>query len=102
MIIISKNIRYVYHDLNTRFHACKTYSNKTFSVKDICRLYHCSKASLMRWMKRFDGSKDSLKDLSKRPHTPHPNAHTSDEIKHIEDLLRRKLISTIRIQTSLA
>ena len=61
MIIISKNIRYVYHDLNTRFHACKTYSNKTFSVKD----------------------------LSKRPHTPHPNAHTSDEIKHIEELLRR-------------
>ena len=56
----------------------------------------------MRWMKRFDGSKDSLKDLSKRPHTPHPNAHTSDEIKHIEDLLRRKFISTIRIQTSLA
>ena len=43
----------------------------------------------MRWMKRFDRSKDSLKDLSKRPHTPHPNAHTSDEIKHIEDLLRR-------------
>ena len=45
MTIISKKIRYVSHDLNTRFHACKTYSNKTFSVKDICRLYHCSKAS---------------------------------------------------------
>ena len=40
--------------------------------------------------KRFYGwlSFYSLKDLSKRPHTPHPNAHTSDEIKHIEDLLR--------------
>ena len=86
MTIISKKIRYVSHDLNTRFHACKIYSNKTFSV-NICRLYHCSKASLMRQLKRFDGSKDSLKDLSKRPHTPHPNAHTSDEIKHIEDLL---------------
>lgn len=78
----------VSHDLITRFHACKTYSNKTFSVEDICKLYHCSKASLMRWVKRFDGSKYSLKDLSKRPNTPHPNAHTSDEIKHIEDLLR--------------
>ena len=32
MTIISKKIRYVSHDLNTRFHACKTYSNKTFSV----------------------------------------------------------------------
>ena len=89
MNIISKKIQYVSHDLNTRFHACKTYSSNIYSVKDICRLYHCSKASLMRWMKRYDGTKDSLKDLSKRPHTPHPNAHTSDEIKHIEDILRR-------------
>lgn len=43
----------------------------------------------MRWMKHYDGTRDSLKDLSKRPHTPYPNAHTSDEIKHIEDILRR-------------
>ena len=49
MNIISKKIQYVSHDLNTRFHACKTYSSNTYSVKDICRLYHCSKASLMRW-----------------------------------------------------
>ena len=89
MNIISKKIQYVSHDLNTRFHACKTYSSNKYSVKDICRLYHCSKASLMRWMKRYDGTRDSLKDLSKWPHTPHPNAHTSDEIKHIEDILRR-------------
>ena len=45
MTIISKKIQYVSFNLNTRFHACKTYSNKTFFVKDICRLYHCSKAS---------------------------------------------------------
>lgn len=46
MTIISKNSICLFHfNLNTRFHACKTYSNKTFFVKDICRLYHCSKAS---------------------------------------------------------
>ena len=88
MTIISKKIRYVSHNLNTRFHACKTYSNKTFSIKDISKIYHFYNAYLMGWVQLFDWIKVSLKFLYKRPHTPHPNAHTSDEIKHIEDLLR--------------
>jgi transposase InsO family protein len=43
----------------------------------------------MRWNKVFDGSKESLLDRSHRPHTPHPNSHTSEEIKKIVDLMRR-------------
>ena len=43
----------------------------------------------MRWMNRYDGTQDSLKTRSKRPKTPHPNAHTADEIRHIENLRRR-------------
>jgi len=86
---ISHSVRYCEHDLVTRFKACKLYSNKSFSVRDVCRRYKVSKASLMRWMKRFDGSKDSLISNSKRPLTPHPNCHKADEIKHINDLLRR-------------
>lgn len=43
----------------------------------------------MRWMKRYDGTKDSLLDHSHRPHTPHPNAHTKKEIKKIKNLIRR-------------
>ena len=85
-------INYYPHDLNTRFHACKTYSNRKdnhYKLKDILRLYHISKASLMRWMKRFDGTKESLIDKSKRPKTPHPNSHTDDEIKNINNLLKR-------------
>ena len=85
-------INYYPHDLNTRFHACITYSKRKdnhYKLKDILRLYHISKASLMRWMKRFDGTKESLKDKSKRPITPHPNSHTSDEIKNINNLLKR-------------
>ena len=34
------------------------------------------KASLMRWNKRFDGTKNSLRDKPHRPISPHPNAHT--------------------------
>lgn len=89
MNIIPQNLRYLPHDLNTKFHACKTYSNTNYSIKDICRLYHCSKASLMRWMKRFDGTRESLISKSKRPKTPHPNSHTSEEIASINKLLKR-------------
>ena len=51
--------------------------------------YHISKASLMRWNKRFNGSRESLADKSHRPHTPHPNAHSETELKWIRDLHRR-------------
>ena len=43
----------------------------------------------MRWNKRFDGTRDSLKDKSHKPITPHPNAHTETELKWIIDLHRR-------------
>lgn len=89
---ITQKVRFLPHDLKTRFNACKTYINRKanhFKLKDVLRLYHISKASLMRWLRKFDGTKESLIDKSKRPHTPHPNSHTSEEIKHIKDLLRR-------------
>ena len=38
------------------------------------RRYHISKASLMRWNRLYDGTKESLMPKSHRPHTPHPNA----------------------------
>lgn len=92
MNIIAQKTRYLPHNLNTRFHACKTYSKRKknhYTLNDVLRLYHISKASLMRWMKRFDGTRESLRDLPKTPKSPHPNAHTENEIKHIKDLLRR-------------
>ena len=89
---IPQNIKYLPHDLNTKFHACQTYVNRKanhYKLRDILRLYHISKASLMRWMKRFDGTKQSLINKSKRPLTPHPNSHTSIEIENIKKLLKR-------------
>ena len=50
---------------------------------------HISRASLYRWNKRFVGTKESLKDKSHRPLTPHPNAHTEQELKWIKDYHRR-------------
>ena len=89
MNIIPQNTRYLPHSLQNRFKACSTYSTGLYTVKQIMRLYHVSKASLMRWMRKFDGTMDSLMDKSKRPLTPHPNAHTEDEINNIKKLLKR-------------
>ena len=62
---------------------------QTGDVKYICRKYKISKASLMRWNKRYDGTRESLEDRSHRPHSQHPNAHTEEELKWIRDYHRR-------------
>ena len=88
MTSISHSLRYLPHDLNTKYYSVKLY-RQTKSIKHVCRRYHISKASLMRWNKKFDGTKESLLDKSHKPHTPHPNSHTELELKWIKDLLRR-------------
>lgn len=40
-------------------------------------------------MKAYDGTAKSLASKSKKPLSPHPNAHTSAEIYHIKNLLKR-------------
>ena len=85
---ISQNNRYLPHELNTKFYAVKLYRNGS-SISFVCRRYKISKSSLMRWNKKFDGTKESLIDKSHKPLTPHPNAHTEQEIKWIRDYIRR-------------
>ena len=43
----------------------------------------------MRWNKIYDGTRESLIPKSHRPHSPHPNAHTEEELKWIKDYHRR-------------
>lgn len=88
MTSISQNQRYIPHELNTKYYATKLYRSG-YSISFVCRRYKISKSSLMRWNKKFDGTKQSLIDKSHRPLTPHPNAHTQLEIKWIKDLIRR-------------
>ncbi len=67
---ITQSVKYLPHDLNTRFYACKTYQNRKsnhYKLRDILRLYHISKSSLMRWIRKFDGTKQSLADISHKP-----------------------------------
>jgi len=88
MTSITQTQRYIPHELNTKFYAVNLYRHG-YPVSFVCRRYKISKSSLMRWNKKFDGSKESLIDKSHRPLTPHPNAHTELELKWIKDLIRR-------------
>ena len=50
--------------------------------------YRTYRQYIYRWMKRYDGTLQSLEDRSHRPHS-HPNQHKPDEIKLIDDMRRR-------------
>lgn len=50
--------------------------------------YKTNRQYVYRWRRRYDGSIDSLRDRSRRPHH-HPNEHTPQEIKLIKNMRRR-------------
>ena len=76
------------HDLNTKYFAVLLYRNGN-PISFVCRRYKCSKASLMRWNKKFDGSRESLINKSHRPLSKHPNAHTEEELTWIKNYIKR-------------
>lgn len=80
--------RYCPHEITTKEKSVKLY-RQTKDISFVCRRYHVSKASLMRWNKAYDGTRESLIPKSHRPKTPHPNSHTEEELKWIRDYHRR-------------
>jgi transposase InsO family protein len=84
----NKNKRYLPHDFNTRKYAIEMYMNCN-DINYVCRKYHISRISLWRWLKRYDGTKESLSDRSHKPKSHHPNAHTNQEIRWIRNYVRR-------------
>lgn len=83
-----KNKRYLPHELTTKVNSVRLY-RLTKDIDFVLRRYHISKASLMRWNKLYDGNVESLIPRSHRPHTPHPNAHTAQELEWIQNYHRR-------------
>ena len=88
MKIITHNQRYLPHEISTKYYSVKLYRSG-YSVSFVCRRYKISKSSLIRWNKKFDGTKDSLYDKSHKPISPHPNAHTKLELYWISNYLKR-------------
>lgn len=83
-----KGKRYLPHELTTKVHSVELY-RQTRDIDFVLRRYHISKASLMRWNKLYDGTRESLLPKSHRPHSPHPNAHTEEELTWIQNYHRR-------------
>ena len=88
MTSITQNQRYLPHELNTKYYATKLYRSG-YSISFVCRRYKISKSSLMRWNRKFDGTKQSLVDKSHKPISKHPNSHNDTEILWIKNLIRR-------------
>ena len=63
------------------------YSEKYGVTKSAIR-YKTKRQYIYRWLKRYDGTVEYLKDRSHRPHH-HPNEHTTEELKLIADMRKR-------------
>ena len=50
--------------------------------------YKVSRKTLYKWLKRYDGTWQSLTDRSRRPHRS-PGAHTAEELRQIRRLVKK-------------
>lgn len=62
---------------------------KTSTILVVCRRYKINRSTLWRWVKRYDGTLDSLQPLFSRKHILHPNRQTDYEKGCIIKLVRR-------------
>ena len=58
-----------------------------YGVSKAAIKYKTNRQYIYRWKRRYDGTIESLRDRSRRPHH-HPNQHTPEEIKLIQDMRR--------------
>jgi len=55
------------------------------SIAETARIHHTSRMTIYRWLKRYDGTLNSLARRSHRPR-PHPNEHTARLRSHRKTL----------------
>lgn len=89
MNILALERNYIPIDIETRLHACLRRTVSDWPIRKIISFYHIKRSSLYRWLKRFDGTKDSLMDHSHKPLSDHPNKLKADIVKKVLDLHRR-------------
>ncbi|MCI8407912.1 MAG: transposase [Lachnospiraceae bacterium] len=63
------------------------YADK-YGVTKAAVKYKTNRQYIYRWKRRYGGSMESLRELSRRPHH-HPNQHTPEEIRLINNMRRR-------------
>ena len=55
------------------------------------RRYNVGRATIYRWLKRYDGTLKSLKDCSHLPHS-NQNQHTAEEIDLIKSMHKKNVV----------
>ena len=60
------------------------YSQKYGAAKAAIK-YKTNRQYIYRWLRRYDGTIEALREKSRRPHH-HPNQHTEQELKRIGDM----------------
>ena len=73
--------------ITTRRQAIIKYAEKK-GVTAAARRYNVGRASIYRWIERYDGTLESLKNRSHRPPS-HPNQHTEEEIELIKRMRKK-------------
>ena len=58
------------------------------SITWVSEHYGVSRPTIYRWLKRYDGSRESLKDMSKKPFS-HPNQCTQEEVEIVLKLWKK-------------
>lgn len=71
---------------NQKQHALKLWLIDKVDIIKVAYKMKCTIQTLYRWKKAYDGTLDSLKNASSRPHTPHPNSHTDSEVEMIKKM----------------
>lgn len=72
-------MRGIEYTARERLKAIKLWKEDGHDILWVAHKMRCTIQSLYRWLKRYDGTLESVKTLSKRPHTPHPKSHTETE-----------------------
>jgi len=83
------------HDLETRYQCCLRRIESKWPIRKICAYYHVSKRSLLRWLKAFDGTRDSLLPRSHARKSKHPRETGPGAVKKMLDLRRRNPGDTV-------
>ena len=89
MSIISYERNYLPVDIETKYHACLRRVESLWPIKKVLSFYHVKRQSLYRWLKVFDGSKESLYEKSHKPKSKHPKAIKQEIVDRINNLNRR-------------
>lgn len=76
------------HTMDTKVHAIQLLNNG-YTINYVARKYHVSERTLYRWLKKYDGTKESLENKSHRPLTPDKKSYTQEEINNIIKYVKR-------------